>query len=270
MATKTLTISVDGSPTAVTLENEAGTWGLKRNDTDAVLVASGTDWTDNGDDTYSYTFTLPVRGLSYDFAVKVVEQSGKTTYGIKTYEDKAYVITETSIKTALGIDSADTEYDTEIQELIDIAVGMSQTYTQRKFLTQNITEKKDTLGKYVEGIGIVIRPQWSSLVSVESITYVDTDGNTQTLASDQYQVVTSTVPGMILPAYNVTWPSVRNIKEAVTLSYAAGYGTDYADLAAEARQGVKVAVANMFRDKETGGLSEAAKSILHPIRVITV
>lgn len=63
------------------------------------------------------------------------------------------------------------------------------------------------------------------LVSVTSITYVDTDGATQTLSASRYTVDTYSEPGRIVPAYGYSWPSTRDIPNAVTIVYVAGYTT---------------------------------------------
>lgn len=57
---------------------------------------------------------------------------------------------------------------------------------------------------------------------VESIAYVDIDGNTQTLAANQYQVDLSE-PACITPAYGTVWPEIRMQKAAVTVKFSAGY-----------------------------------------------
>ena len=63
------------------------------------------------------------------------------------------------------------------------------------------------------------------LTSVTSITYVDTDGTTQTLATSQYQVDAVSIPARIVPAYAVVWPVAREQLNAVTIRFAAGYTT---------------------------------------------
>lgn len=63
--------------------------------------------------------------------------------------------------------------------------------------------------------------------SVASVTYVDTAGATQTLAADQYQAVSTnwrSREGVIVPAYSVIWPEVRNQMNAITVRFTAGYG----------------------------------------------
>ncbi len=60
--------------------------------------------------------------------------------------------------------------------------------------------------------------------SVSAITYTDTAGNTQTLATDLYNVDVTSRPARITPAYGQSWPSTRNQANAVKLRFVAGYG----------------------------------------------
>lgn len=62
------------------------------------------------------------------------------------------------------------------------------------------------------------------LQSVTSITYVDSNGVTQTLAADQYTVDIVSEPGRITPAYGVVWPSTRWQTNSVCIRFVAGYG----------------------------------------------
>lgn len=72
---------VDGVLTDVTsakLSDPTGAYGVKRDDTGAVVVADGTDMVHESTGTYSYTFTEPADGLSYTGYVEFV-------YGGNTY-----------------------------------------------------------------------------------------------------------------------------------------------------------------------------------------
>lgn len=66
------------------------------------------------------------------------------------------------------------------------------------------------------------------LRSIRSVSYIDENGATQTLAANQYQVITNSARGAVVPAYNATWPSVRSQMEAITVRMIAGY-TDFTD-----------------------------------------
>lgn len=69
------TFKVDGvatDMTSVVLSDPTGTYGVKRNDTDAVVVADGTAMTRTGVGTYTYTFTDPAYDLVYTYYLEAV------------------------------------------------------------------------------------------------------------------------------------------------------------------------------------------------------
>lgn len=94
-----------------------------------------------------------------------------------------------------------------------------------------------------------IRLPMPALLSVESITYVDTDGTTQTLDEADYQVITGT-PGAIHPAYGTCWPSTRCQPEAVTVSFTAGYGDSADDVPRCVRQALLLYVGHLYEHRE--------------------
>lgn len=65
------------------------------------------------------------------------------------------------------------------------------------------------------------------LVEVLSVTYVDTNGITQTFATSQYLVQAPAGPkakrGRLSLAYGAAWPSTRDQVGAVTIQFVAGY-----------------------------------------------
>lgn len=63
------------------------------------------------------------------------------------------------------------------------------------------------------------------LYSVTSIAYVDAAGSSQTVSSANYIVGSGHMPGIITPAYGVTWPTARQQDNAVTVVYVAGYAS---------------------------------------------
>ncbi len=108
----------------------------------------------------------------------------------------------------------------------------AEGYTRRVFATStwDYTIDRCWPWKCVDGymqrrIELPIPP----LRSVEYITYVDVNGDYQTLASSDYVVRTDETFGIIEPAYNVTWPDLRYIPAAVTVRFVAGYAGDVPD-----------------------------------------
>lgn len=94
--------------------------------------------------------------------------------------------------------------------------------------------------------------------SVESIQYVDENGDEQTLASSVYRVDTHSNPARITLAWNQTWPSARLVSNAVTVTFKAGYApdgsspTDYrANIPADLRQALLLLTAYWYDNRET-------------------
>jgi hypothetical protein len=70
--------------TSVVLSDPAGAYGVKRNDTNAVVVADATALTKQSTGVYSYTFTDPAYGLTYTYYVEYV-YDGETYYEPHTF-----------------------------------------------------------------------------------------------------------------------------------------------------------------------------------------
>jgi uncharacterized phiE125 gp8 family phage protein len=91
------------------------------------------------------------------------------------------------------------------------------------------------------------------LQSVTSISYVDSNGTTQTLAADQYRVVDASnrlAEAWIEPAYGVTWPSVRDQAATITVRMVCGYtGTNA--FPEELRQALLLLIGHWYENRET-------------------
>lgn len=87
------------------------------------------------------------------------------------------------------------------------------------------------------------------LQSVTAITYVDTDGVTQTLSSALYQVDATDERGIITPAWGQSWPTTRQQLAAVKVRYVAGYGAANA-VPQEIKQWMLVQIAHWYRNRE--------------------
>lgn len=61
--------------------------------------------------------------------------------------------------------------------------------------------------------------------SVTSISYVDGDGASQTLATTVYGVDTGREPARVYLKYDQEWPETRDIANAVTIIFVAGYAS---------------------------------------------
>lgn len=118
-----------------------------------------------------------------------------------------------------GAPSTNTTGDPLLSALIKTARMAAEQETRRYLVTQTLDRVLDRFSH------VITLPPCQS---VTSITYVDQDGITQTLAADQYQVDVSGEPARITPAYGLVWPSPRCQPNAVTVRFVAGYGASAA------------------------------------------
>lgn len=147
----------------------------------------------------------------------------------------------TEAKAHLRVDtSAD---DTYITALINSATEWCQKWLRRQLINATLEE---TFNEWCDPF----RLQRSPLVSVTSVSYVDSNGDTQVLASSQYVVKTDVSPGRIHSAYNVTWPIARGQVDAITIRYVAGYGTAGSTVPADIRHAIYLLIGDNYRYRE--------------------
>lgn len=109
--------------------------------------------------------------------------------------------------------------------VIPAARRWAETLTHRAFITQ--TWKLRLNGFGCGGPIYLPRPP---LVSITSVAYVDTAGDTQTWAASSTGYTLEQPSGehalhaSIRPSYSITYPSTRTIVDAVTITFVAGYG----------------------------------------------
>ncbi len=135
--------------------------------------------------------------------------------------------------------------DSLIEPMIKAARQFAEGVTRRALITQTWDWLLDAF------------PAWElsvpkpPLQSVTSITYVDTDGNSQTLAASEYRVDNSTEPGRITPAFSKVWPVTRAVTGAVTVRIVAGYGVAGQDVPGEIRLAMAEHIGHWYEHRES-------------------
>lgn len=119
-----------------------------------------------------------------------------------------------------GVPTTNTTSDPEISAIIKAARQLAEMDLRRYLITQTLDAYFDSW-TLIDGRHEIRLPP---LQSVTSITYVDSNGDTQTLAADQYLVDAVSQPARIRPAYGVMWPSVRDQTNSISVRFVAGYG----------------------------------------------
>lgn len=67
-------------------------------------------------------------------------------------------------------------------------------------------------------------PTSPALEIVESITYIASDGTENVMDAADYRMVSRADPCFVEPVYGTSWPATREVSQAVTIRYVAGYG----------------------------------------------
>lgn len=116
--------------------------------------------------------------------------------------------------------------DTLIGALIVAAREAVESRTGRALVTRTYRYTADQWpdsGDGLPGATMIELPR-PYLVSVQSVSYLDTAGNRQVLDASGYQVVTDTLVGLVLPPYGAAWPACRSTPGSIRIDYTAGYG----------------------------------------------
>ena len=150
-------------------------------------------------------------------------------------------VTLAEAKTHLRVDGSDE--DTFIEGLIQAAREWCEDYERRAYITRTITAKFDRF------YSTIILPM-PKIQSVTSVKYLDTAGTEQTLSTDYYDVDTYREPGAITLAYNKTWPTTRDINNAVEVVFVAGYG-DADDVPERVKCAIKLLIGHLYENRET-------------------
>lgn len=112
-------------------------------------------------------------------------------------------------------------HDEHIQRLISAARQQVEHDTGLVCYTGTYTWKLTDFpcGEYFE------LPDVRPVTSITSITYVDTAGATQTLATSVYALEEKAVKPFVYLKYGQSWPTVRGDINGVTVTLVAGYAT---------------------------------------------
>lgn len=132
--------------------------------------------------------------------------------------------------------------DQLLANIISAATQALQIFTNRQFVTATLEARFDDWPE-------VIHLPRAPLASVSSVSYVDTAGDSQTLAAAAYTVDIYSLPGRITEAYGYTWPAVQTVTNAVTVRYIAGYGAATA-VPLALKHAIMIQCADMYEHRE--------------------
>jgi hypothetical protein len=170
---------------------------------------------------------------------------------------------------------------TYLSGLIAQAVRYAERYTGRRFITTKLRASWDRFpqaypppeppigteayDRVQDWFPFALRPPEPPMSKLYSLTYTDTAGVTQTLASTasstKVQLDMDAEPARIVPAYGTVWPATRLVPRAVQLTYDAGYGASGASVPASIKQAILLLVSHLYENREPVTLDGDPKTI---------
>ena len=185
----------------------------------------------------------------------------------RSVDPTAEPVTLQECKDWLRVDLADD--DGLLSALLTMARESHEDFTQRAYITQTWVLTLDRFPAF-------IRLWRCPVLAISSVTYVDENGATQTLAGAKYTLDNKSEPARLVPAYNEVWPTTRDVPNAVTVTFTAGYGASADDVPDIYKVAIKREVADHYEHREsimTNAVSatpHTAQLLLMPHRIIEV
>ncbi len=165
-----------------------------------------------------------------------------------------------------GAPSTNTTDDPLLSALITAARRQAENLTGRALITQQWTYTLDAFPP--AAINLPNPP----LISVQSVKYLDSAGTLTTIDAADYTVHTSALLGLVAPAYGLSWPSPREVPEAVTIAFTCGHGAAAA-VPQEIKQWMLIQIGHWYANREASGVVKLeprpfVDSLLDAYRVI--
>lgn len=222
-----ITAALPGTPVAGNVDNGAhryrATFVTSTGETDGGTISAAVTVADKTVNGKVALTAIPIGGALVTSRKLYRTAAGGTAYLLlatiadnttTTYTDN---IADSSL--GAGVPTANTTSDPLLNVLIASARASAEQQLNRYLVAQ-------TLDAYFDSFPRKSPYEFSlpPLSTVTSITYVDEDGATQTLAASGYVVDAKSKPARISLAYNEDWPDTRVQNNAVTIRFVAGYG----------------------------------------------
>ncbi|MAU40976.1 MAG: hypothetical protein CMF31_05070 [Kordiimonas sp.] len=150
----------------------------------------------------------------------------------------------------------DGEDDATIIDMIAVATRRAEVILNRPIIARQYRAEYDCFPAAFE-------LKKSPVLSVDSITYIDTDGASQTLVSQNYRVDLGDRyrPARISPATGITWPATASDYNTVKVDFTAGYGADWTSVPAAVRHAVLMLTGHYYDERSIVTYGRAATTV---------
>ncbi len=146
-------------------------------------------------------------------------------------------------KKHLRLSESFTEDDDSIESAISAAREMGEGRTHRAWVEQTFEAYFDGFPGLDKPLELPLPP----LLSVESVQYVNPDGESVILPVENYEIDKVSLVGSVFPAFGKVWPETRDKRYAVVVTFRAGY----TDLPKPLAGWLKITMADLYQNPES-------------------
>ena len=190
-------------------------------------------------------------------------------------------VSVSEVKQYLRVDGSSD--DDLLTDMIVAARGMAEEYLRRSLITQTVKLTMDWFprrenGDWWDGVREIAISELSHeedyiklpMAPIQSISSIVTysDGNqASTFSASNYRLDAAGARVMLNDGQ--VWPSDLRARQAVEITYVAGYGDEASDVPAAIRQAIMQMVNSLYNSRGCdSGISDSAKMLMRPYRII--
>lgn len=168
---------------------------------------------------------------------------------VVTVEPASESVTLTEAKAQCRVDGSDS--DTLLTDYIETARTLVEQYTGTRLVSQTVVMRAS---HFCDLYDLPVAP----ISAVSGITYLDPDGNSQTLSTDVYETVLVGLEPLIRLKVNQSWPAIRCAADAITVTATAGYSS----VPPTIKHAMLLTIAQWYDDRASGALPEGVMALL--------
>ena len=166
----------------------------------------------------------------------------------------------------IGVPEGDAYIEDDVRRLIPAAVELVQQRTGRQLVNATWDLRLD---HWPCGLDPILIPR-NPLSSVTSITYSDTSGNSQTLATTVYMAITSREPGEIRLKNAQSWPSLYGQSDVIVVRFVAGYGAAASSVPETLKRACLLQLQILWDDEHREDTTKANERLDHLLNTLGV
>lgn len=114
----------------------------------------------------------------------------------------------------------------------------------------------------------VIRINKTPVKSVTEIQYYDADGVSQTIDTDNFYFYVYDAYSELVPKSGFTWPTMECRRDALNITFVAGYGAASADIPSSITKAIRLLVVHWFENRSATLVGSEAKDVPYGVEML--